>query len=130
MIAMAVLLCAMVWGCAPPAQSLPSPTADFSGRVEQRAFSSDSGGPTGMWLFSVRGRASSSALPAPEAYVRVDTTTKFVVASDGRLDWHVVGVPQLAHAFVRVWFRGPPTSVTTSEIWGRAALVVVDSLAR
>jgi hypothetical protein len=110
-------------------RTLPTIPPSFAGHVTQRSFARDSTGPGHLYLFGVRRVSTApSVLAAPEGYFRVDTLTRWAVAQGGRINWPDAGVSQLSHAFVRVWLRGAPTSRTDREIWGRAALVVVDTL--
>lgn len=67
---------------------------------------------------------SPASLP-PEANVRVDSSTTFAVVTARKIEWD--RVPQLRGAYVRIWLRGAPTSITSTELWGNARLVVVDS---
>lgn len=121
-----LVLVAASAACAHPKRTLPSPVPAFEGQLRQQSFHVDSTAPGHMWLFSVH-RYGRPGVPA--GYFRVDTLTKWVVARGNALDWDIAGLPEIRRAYVRVWLRGAPTSVTATEIWGRADVVVVDSLA-
>ena len=115
--------------CRASLHTLPDRMPFMSGHLTEQAFATDSAGPGHLYRFGVRrSSADASESLAPEGYFRVDSTTRWVVSRHGELEWDVAGVPNLRRAYVRVWLRGAPTSVTPREVWGRAALVVVDSL--
>ena len=57
----------------------------------------------------------------------VDSLTSFVGRARDSVDW---SLPQLRGAHVRVWFRSPPSSPNVGEVWARASVIAIDSLAR
>jgi len=118
-------------GCRGRVQTLPDVPPSLTGRVTQRSFATDSSGSGNLYLFGVsRTHGSQSSLGVTEGYFRVDSLTRWVVARGDHLEWSTPGVPALYRATVRVWLRGAPTSLTAKEVWGRAELVVIDSLGK
>jgi len=126
---LALLVCC--GSCRPSANVLPDPLPTIAGRVTQRSFSRDSVAWGGLYLFAVRRDVHMpSAVSAEEGYFRVDSLTRWVLMRGRKLDWDITGVPNLARAKVRVWMRGEPSSLTPTELWARADVVLIDSLGR
>jgi hypothetical protein len=110
---------------ATPSSVSQSDPPDYTGQVIGPSFETGAPGLGELTLLRIVG---SSPPPAPAlGFARIDGDTKFVFAKNSGVDSTSVGLPGIQRAFVRVWYRGPPTSRTSSEIWGNAALVRVDS---
>lgn len=99
---------------------------DYEGRVLGPSFESGAPGFGELTLLRIIG--SSPSAP-PLGFARIDGSTRFVLAKASGVDSTQTGLPGLQRSYVRVWYRGVPTSRTTNEIWGNAAIVRVDSSA-
>ncbi len=125
----AVLDLATAGACRHEPRTLPTEPPYFEGRMGQRSFAKDSGGPAGLWLICVKRLRDGDGV-TPEGYFRMDSLTHVVDATHGRLKWDVKSSPSWNRSFVRVWTRGVPPSRTSLEVWGRADIVVIDSVGR
>jgi len=107
-----------------PAETPP----DYQGQIIGPSF--ESGAPGFGQLTLLRMAARSSTGESVNGFARVDGSTRFVFAKAAQVDSTQIGLPGLQWSYVRVWYRGAPTSKTATEIWGNAALIRVDSLGR
>ena len=121
-----ILASASILSCRTHSSTATMPMApDYEGQVIGPSFEAGSPGLGELTLIRVKG---SSPAPAPGmGFARIDGSTKFIFSKTSRVDSTQVGLPGLQHSYVRVWYRGGSTSRTSSEIWGNAALVRVDS---
>jgi hypothetical protein len=124
---MAILTLALT-SCRHPLRAIPPAPPDYSGWVISRSFARDSAQLSGMYRFAVAGSGRSGATDVPEAHIRTDSATEFASTVHGGIDWRITGLPEFGRSFVRIWLRGNPTSLTATELWGQARLVVVDSV--
>ena len=107
-----------------PAETPP----DYQGQIVGPSF--ESGAPGFGELTLLRMTTPSSTGESVDGFARVDGSTRFVFANAVRVDSTQIGLPGLQWSYVRVWYRGAPTSKTATEIWGNAALIRVDSSGR
>lgn len=108
---------------------LPVGEPYYEGVVEGTSFAVESRTLSHLTRISLRGRMVNYP-GAPRGYFRIDSATKFVVATERGLRWEIAGVPGLMGGRARIWFRTDrPTSLTGDEVWANARLVVIDSVA-
>lgn len=113
-------------GCRAPRPTVPPAPPNFTGFIVGRSFQQASTGPNGLARLTLQ--APTPTIP-PLAYVRIDSATRFVDATGRGLAWDLTGDRARHRARVRVWFRGgEPTSITNTELWANAGLVVIDSV--
>jgi hypothetical protein len=123
-------------GCQPHAQSSVAEPADLAGRVldvqmvrsvTAREVRPAPGTPDGATIHRLHIRVASArrAAPGTEAYIAVDRAT-LMSPTHAR---PVGNGGEIQGAFVRVWFRGGPSSQSPTETVAMARAVIVDSLA-
>lgn len=124
----ATLLITSVASCQLHRSGPPETPPDYQGQTIGLSF--ESGAPGFGELTLLRMAARSSTGESVNGFARVDGSTRFLFAKAAQVDSTKTGLPGLQWAYVRVWYRGAPTSRTATEIWGNAALIHVDSLGR
>lgn len=91
----------------------PEVQPDFRGQIVGPSF--ESGAPGFGQLTLLRIAASSSADGPSLGFARIDGSTRFVLSKVAAIDSSQIGLPGLQWAYVRVWYRGAPTSKTDTE---------------
>ena len=124
-ITLALLASGFVLSCRPQAKGLPTAPPHYHGQISGWDFDSSSSGVGG--LSTIRMVAAPGTSEVPSGFARIDGSTRFITAARARIDWTQIGLSDLRWAHVRVWYNGAPTSATTTEVWGNARLIVVDS---
>lgn len=112
--------------CRPIPRTLPSNPPDIRGLVTGSSYDSTSSGPGGLNRIGIRLDPGSAPGLPPRAYARVDSATRFAVVTSEGIDWRL---PDLHGAYVRVWFRSPPSTPTSVDFFGDARIVAIDSFA-
>ena len=124
----AVVTIALFTSCRPTPSEVPATPPSYGGQVSGTGFQSGTSGLGELTLLRLSAAPGTAEIPL--GFARIDGSTKFIFNRRPRIDSTQVGLPGLQWAHVRVWYRGAPTSRTSSEIWGNAQLVVVDSAGR
>ena len=102
---------------------LPPDNPAYQGQIVSYSFESGAPGVGELTLVRMAPTAGNARL----GFARINGSTRFVLGKKAKVNLGQVGLPQLRWAYVRVWYQGDPTSVTPTEIWGNAGVIVVDS---
>jgi hypothetical protein len=98
----------------------------YVGQVISASFNVSSTGPGGLERLYVRSRTPGQP---PVAMIRIDSTTRFAVRRPtGTASTPAGYYENLRLSHIRVWLKGPPTSLTAEEMWGNGRLILIDSL--
>ena len=110
--------------CKRRGEPLPAPPS-AEGAVVGQAFDARTGGWGGLRRITLALHGPTGEYNRVEVWV--DSLTRFVGPERDSVDW---SLPQLRGAHVRVWFRSAASTPNAGEVWARAAIIAIDSLAR
>lgn len=111
--------------CRPKSNDVPATPPNYQGQISGQNFDTRSSGVGELSMLRLIAAHGTDEIPS--GFARIDGSTKFVSSERARIRWTEIGLPDLRWAHVRVWYHMAPTSVTATEIWGNARLVMVDS---
>lgn len=111
--------------CRPKSSDMQTTPPNYQGQISGLSFDISSSGVGELSMLRLIAAPGTDEIPS--GFARIDGSTKFITSERARNRWTEIGLPDLRWAHVRVWYHTAPTSVTSTEIWGNARLVMVDS---